>query len=123
MSFAIDLSIYNDLKKTTEDEVKKLAFVIDRRLVLETPKDTSNAASNWLVGWNYSPEYVISFSGDGRSGAVTKGAATISTCKGFGRMFINNSTPYITRLNEGWSKKADPYFIDIIINETVNASN
>ena len=118
MSFFKDLSIKKDLYFFAEEEVQKLAINIDRRLVLETPRDTGQAKANWLVGIG-SPVSSPDLNAFDPNAAIAKAQGVISRFKATSNLFITNNLPYIERLNEGYSLQAPSLFVDSIIDEEV----
>ncbi len=118
MSYVKDLSILGDVTDHVRSERNKLALRIDQRVVQETPFDTTNARSNWLVSDGSSinsPGPII-----GAAAAISNGEQAIGKAKVFTELFISNNLPYIQRLNEGWSlQQENPGYIDAIIAQEV----
>ena len=70
-------------------------------LKLSTPVDTGRARNSWNVSV--------------RKGAFADGNGGIELGKNAEKLYISNGTPYIEKLNDGYSKQAPPLFIDAII--------
>ena len=120
MSYERDLSIFAELEAEVKLKRDRLAFRIDTRVVQETPVDTSQARSNWIVSQNRSIDMAIG--NIGPSAAISNGAVAIRGSKAFCELFISNNMPYIERLNEGWSQQAPTKYIDRIIEQEVAKS-
>jgi len=101
----------------TEDKQKVGAF-IDRELVQETPKHTVQAAGNWLVTVG-SPSNATPNT-NSASAAIAQGQAAINSLRPRQKLYIQNNTPYIQRLDEGHSLQAPSGFVQRIITRAVN---
>jgi glycerol-3-phosphate dehydrogenase len=117
MSYERDLSIIGELTEEVRSKRNKLALRIDARVVQETPKDTSEAAGAWIVSDGRPNDADIKTKNP--SAAISQGAAAIKGAKVFTELFIQNTKPYIERLNEGWSLQAPSKYIDRIIEQEV----
>jgi hypothetical protein len=95
----------------------RLALRIDARLVQETPKDTTEAASAWLISVG-SPDNSESTM-QNPAAAISNGAAKINAAPTYTKLYIQNTKPYIDRLNNGWSLQAPSKYIDRIIAQEV----
>lgn len=117
MSYAKSLSVIGELDEEVRLQRNKLAFRIDARVVQETPVDTSEARSSWLVSDgrpnNSEPGNI------GADQAITNGVQAINSAKTFTQLYIQNNKPYIERLNEGSSLQAPAKYIDTIIAQEV----
>lgn len=123
MSFERELSILSDIEDVISQEGRKLGINIDRRLVLETPRDTGSAKASWLVAYGQPSNEVVDVDGNdvgtAAAQAIEKGALEASKFKAGDTLYITNNQPYIERLNEGWSEQAPSRYIDQIIEEEV----
>lgn len=117
MSYKTELSVIGELSSHIKLVRDRLAFRIDTRVVTETPVDTSQARSNWIVSQDKSINNPIGIIGP--SAAIANGAAAIRAAKPFTELFIVNNMPYIEALNEGSSKQAPSKYIDTIIEQEV----
>ncbi len=103
-----------------------------KSLVKNTPVDKGVARSNWRVGIGASTRSVIRAYAPGRhlgigeslnaTAAIKAGMLRINSIKGTSQglktaIYITNSTPYIERLNNGYSGQAPAGFIQIALLE------
>ena len=122
MSFERDLSIIKEVEGEITSAGRKLGVNIDRRAVLETPRDTGSAKASWLVSTNQPVNNAVDWSGDvgaAEAKALAQGASEASQFKSGDTLYIQNNQSYIERLNEGYSLQAGSGYIDDIINEEV----
>lgn len=117
MSYAKSLSIIGEVTEEVRTKRNKLAFRIDARVIQETPVDTSEARSSWIVSDGKSVSTQPGNIGPGQ--AITQGIQAINGAKVYTELFIQNNKPYIEELNEGSSKQAPSKYIDAIIAEEV----
>lgn len=84
-------------------------------LVIKTPVDTTNAEANWQAALNTVPQdYDETRRNSGGSRANLERAKKLAAQMKLGDVFVMaNSTPYIFRLERGWSKQAPAGFRDI----------
>lgn len=89
-----------------------------RRLSQQTPVDTGNARWNWwcsigTIDYNYEyhPYLTIDW---GRANRV------FIQIKAGDTLYLANSTPYIKRLNEGWSKQKPARFVEMTVEGVEN---
>jgi hypothetical protein len=115
MSYAKTLSFESEIGEFVLEETQKLGLAIDKDLVIQTPIDTSNAASKWVVtvGTQKNTQEPEGIPGVGA--AIAQGQSAISTAKEYQDIYIQNLEPYIGLLNAGLSDKADPGYVDTII--------
>lgn len=99
---------------------KELSKAALSELINATPVDTSAALSNWQVGINNRPRnqipaYVIGKRGSTRaaSAAATRAAgySKINLAKLGNWIYIRSTSPYMGKLNAGYSPQADPGFV------------
>lgn len=99
----------------------KIAQAIVLDLAHNTPVDTSQALSNWIVTLDVSANEKIEphFRGEQGSTYSQSTAETYSRAlkvlevkKPGQRIFITNNLPYIRRLNEGYSKQQPAGFVE-----------
>lgn len=73
---------------------------------LGTPVQDGNARANWIPS-------VGTPSQDTGQAAATAGQARVATYKlGEGDLYLSNRTPYIRRLNDGYSKQSPALFVE-----------
>lgn len=127
MSFERSLSVLVDIRKVVSTTGAKLGVNIDRRVVLETPRDTGSAKASWIVSTNSDDSSIVEWEGSvssAETAAIEQGAFESAEFKSGDTLYIQNNQPYINRLNEGWSKQAEtPGYIDAIIEQEVNRAD
>lgn len=98
-----------------------IARAIHRQLLNDTPVDTSEAVSNWVVSLNEPATAHIDAYFEGDSGstyllsyaeAVRRAEVLFKAKKPGQPIFITNNAPYIIPLNEGSSDQAPAGFIE-----------
>lgn len=73
---------------------------------LGTPVQDGNARANWI------PSVGAPSDATGDAAAAT-GSAQVATYQlGQGDLYLSNRTPYIRRLNDGWSKQSPALFVE-----------
>lgn len=124
MTFERDLSILADSDDFITTTARKIGVNIDRRVVLETPRDTGTAKASWLVTIGQPTNATVEKEGEdvgqAQTQAIAQGAATVGRFKSGQVLYIQNNQPYIERLNEGYSDQAPSHYVDSIIMEEVN---
>jgi hypothetical protein len=92
-----------------ERRVRGAALVIDQVLVMSTPVDTGRARANWITSLG-APEFrevENPGSGQAHATALAQGKTVVARWRvGGGPIFISNSVPYITFLDDGSSAQA-----------------
>ena len=97
------------VERNTLRVVKRAAIAADQTAVLKTPVDTGRARANWLVSFGAPDVRQVTSPGKAKAAreAVDKGRNKILGYRlGRGGIFITNSVPYITRLDNGSSAQA-----------------
>ena len=127
MSFERELSILVEVEDEITNAGRKLGINIDRRVVMETPRDTGSAKASWLVSVNQPDSAIVDKDGEdvgtAELQAIQAGAAKAKLFTSGDTMYIQNNQPYIDRLNEGWSAQAGSGYIDAIISEEVRRAD
>lgn len=100
------------------DETKKTAVFIDTALVMQTPKDTTQAARSWNVSLVSEDSSLIDHGTV--AAAISNGTSEIQRAQPYKRIIIQNMQPYIGRLNSGWSLQAPAGFVERIILQAAN---
>lgn len=108
------------IKKLEEDAAKvnrENAISAFQIVSIKTPVYTGNARWNWWcsVGspsGKYEEHKGLSID---TSRALTFEGVTINDV-----LYVSNSTPYIKRLNEGWSRQAPARFVEMAVEEIKN---
>lgn len=93
----LDKAFERKVVRLTEEVTRKTAFDIDSDLVLQTPRDTGRAASNWLPSLNTPRNDTV------EAGQKPDITPITSAYKLNDTIFIANNLLYIERLNNGWS--------------------
>ena len=116
-------AIVNDLDRLTERVVRKIALDVTANLIEQTPVDTGWARANWVPA--IGAPVVRDLTGAGRNLAAASaeqaaGQAGVLRYKlNRGKVFVSNNAPYITRLNDGHSRKAPAGFVQRAIRKAV----
>lgn len=104
-------------KRNNENRIAsfaKLAMVeAFARLCIKTPVDTGNARWNWwcsIGNIDYKNESHPNLAVD-----WSRANSAFISVKAGDTLYVSNSTPYIKRLNEGWSKQAPARFVEMTI--------
>jgi hypothetical protein len=110
---------------------RKVALIVDRELVLETPVDTGRARSNWVVSLTapilderepYAPGERLGKSERANAqAAIDQGGAIIATVKPGTDIYISNNVHYIGLLNDGHSAQAPSGYIQSAVIRGANA--
>lgn len=91
------------VKKEADKDFRSRVLQAYADLKLSTPVDTGRARNSWNVSVRKGAFR------EGNGGIELGPAGTLMT------LYISNGTPYIEKLNDGYSKQAPPLFIDAII--------
>lgn len=107
-----------NVERNAPRAVREVAIAIGPVLVYATPVDTSRARVNWQVGTGMIPTGVLFAAPDkppspdyGGSIAVAAILAAARNYAGGSYLAIANNSPYIQRLNNGWSGQAPASFV------------
>jgi hypothetical protein len=118
MSYERLLDLSDDIESFVLEETQKLAIAIDRDAVRETPVDSGAARGSWLASVGSPDDKDVKNTSP--SVAIDQAKAAIDSAKVYQLIYIQNTKPYINRLNEGWSQQAPSKYIDSIIIRNVN---
>ena len=123
-------AIVRGLDRFAERLIVKITLDVTANLIETTPVDTGWARANWVpsVGQR-SRRPAQSFPGRTPSAFVQAASAkqsvgqaqTIGYKLERGRVFVSNNVRYITRLNDGYSRKAPAGFVQRAIRKAVTA--
>ena len=100
---------------------KALILQIDRNLRRSpgrggTPVDTGHARANWIP--SIGTPTVLDTSVAQANAAHQQGVQQVISFKlGDGVLYVSNGTPYIRKLNEGWSEQAARLFVESCVDE------
>lgn len=116
-------SAKTDMKQDVNELSKKVALLLSRRLIYETPVDTSQALSNWRVGLSYRVKGVIPAHVLGKKASTDDQSTALAIMAAYGEIqqkkygqvvHLTNNLKYIVDLNNGKSGQAAAHFIDVI---------
>lgn len=102
-----------NFKKNRALCLRKSAIVTGSSIIIGTPVDTGKARSNWQSSLDSPILTAIDRADPSGQVAINElgGVAARFTDENKSIWFCNN-LPYINRLNNGWSKKADPGYVE-----------
>lgn len=107
------------LRRGVANATKALALQINRELRLKpplgTPVQDGNARANWIPSAG-KPYAGTAQDAAGGNAAAAQGQAEIAAWDlGQGDLYITNRTPYIKRLNDGYSRQSPALFVEAAI--------
>lgn len=105
----------------SNDNVVRLATMIEQAIVTSTPVDTGHARANWQVGLDVEPTEVLNEVDPSGASTISKAVTVLSDRKSEQTIHITNNVPYIKRLNDGWSAQAPANFVELSINSAIQA--
>lgn len=118
----------DNVPRNANDIKKRVAKAVTRKVVPDTPVDTSQARSRWQGALNASPVDVYGPYYPGKHGS-TAGPSTeksiqvieqvIDRAQPGDTIIVGNNVPYILRLNNGYSKQAPAKFIERAIHNGI----
>lgn len=112
-----DIELLKQRFKTNRIKVLRIsAIVTGSSIILGTPVDTGKARANWQTSLN-SPilNAIDKMDASGAEAIRDIGGVTAQFGGTDSSIWISNNLPYINRLNNGWSKKADPGYVERVI--------
>lgn len=120
-------AVVQALTRVTERAIVKITLDVTANLVETTPVDTGWARANWVpaIGTPFIRDLgEVSATGqNAAAAAATQQGALGGIVAGYklarGKVFVSNNVPYITRLNDGSSKKAPAGFVQRAIAKAV----
>lgn len=120
--------VMNQLRSFTTNVVKALVLEVHAKLVRPassggTPVDTGFARANWVPSISAPFTAIVGSPEAVSQGAAAQGLAQVATQYMLqnGPAFVSNNVNYITRLNDGSSKKAPAAFVQMAIADAVRA--
>jgi hypothetical protein len=99
------------LEKRTTDLMRMATIEFYRQVQISTPVDTGRARAGWLITVNTPSDEVLP-EGKYTYSAVTPDVPAITIND---RYFITNNTPYIGKLNNGYSRQAPARFVEAVV--------
>lgn len=114
MSMEQDFSVSDELEDYSRDALESVGLDFLRLVILASPRDKGTFQANWVVGINDVDSNVYRQRTNANS-AINRGGAIIKKLTYSPNMTINvsNNLPYAKRLNDGYSKQAPKFFVEI----------
>lgn len=112
------------IEESASETAVETALVIVDDLAHETPVDTSQALSNWIVTLNVASTAKILPHFPGKSGSSKRASAAetvnlarsvLNNKKPGQAIFITNNLSYVRRLNDGYSGQAPAGFVERVV--------
>ena len=97
------------LEKRTTDLMRMATIEFYRQITISTPVDTGRARAGWLITVN-APSTEIVPEGQYTYSAIPPDVPAVTIND---RYFITNNTPYIGKLNNGYSRQAPARFVEL----------
>lgn len=99
-----------------ENEIKKaLALEVGVNLINNTPKDTGEAASNWMLAKGSPSRSVSGSISPNGDPSFARLGRILGTVRPGETLWFSNNVRHIVYLNQGWSKQASAGYIEIAI--------
>lgn len=101
------------MRKTITRQTQRVVLLAHEYLIADTPKDTTWASTNWIIGLGKPHDGVVGSKSDPSLGAAESSRSGVKGWDPFkGSAFLSNNVPYIGQLNEGSSSQAPPNFVE-----------
>lgn len=104
------------MRKMITNRSRRLVLLAQDNLIQDTPKDTTWAASNWVIATGSPHTHV---SGSKQNPSFGEAMASRSNIRGWdpfkGNAYLSNNVPYINKLDEGSSNQAQAGFVQLAI--------
>ena len=121
------VTLLADMERAVSEHIAEVALDLHGELVENpptgTPVDTGWASVNWWLRIGSAPTGNDGPAGDPsmRQGGQAAGIAAMASysIRGGKSIWLTNGTPYIGRLNDGWSKQSPAGFVDDAISRVV----
>ena len=120
-------AIVRGLERVTERVVTKITLDVTANLIETTPVDTGWARANWIPA--IGAPIVRDLTGveatvqNASLGAGEQQQALAAVVTGYklarGAVFVSNNVPYISKLNDGFSRQAPSGFVQMAIRKAV----
>lgn len=123
--FAIEMSALADrIERAADRAVRTASLQILSQVTILTPVDTGRARANWIVSIG-SPAQIekpwTGSAGGAASSAINEGTKAIVGASFGPTVYVQNNIPYISRLNNGWSRQAPAGFVEKSIDSAIRA--
>lgn len=123
--FADKIDKFNQkVREKAEKNLKRVCLKAFQMIVQRTPVLTGCARGNWRINFGDIPlrTFLVNTTDKTGSATVSEGSANILSNAKLGvRVNMVNSTPYIQRLEHGYSVQAPNGMVHITVNELVSA--
>lgn len=107
------------LRRGVANATRALALQVNRELRLKPPLGTpvmdGNARANWIPSAGHPYEGEAQDAAGGNAAAAQGEAQVAAWELGQGDLFVTNRTPYIRRLNDGYSRQSPALFVETAI--------
>ncbi len=110
-SFSADIARFIAHNNGNIDKtVRQTVVLLSQGVVLGTPVDTGRARANWQFGNNF-PSGTLGASDRGGGATLTRIAGQMPGVRAGGSVWLVNNLPYISRLENGYSRQAPAGFV------------
>jgi predicted Holliday junction resolvase-like endonuclease len=113
--------VADGVETKSNDNIIKMAVIIDQVVTIGTPVDTGHARANWQATIAVETVEVLNETDQSGAGAIAKARAVIEGRKTEQTIHITNNVKYVPRLNEGSSAQAPAQFVQKAVNTALNA--
>lgn len=110
-----------NVETKSNDNIIKMAVLIDQVVTIGTPVDTGHARANWQASIETEVFDELDDEDPGGQAAIAKARSVIEGRKTEQTIHITNNVKYVPRLNEGSSAQAPAQFVQAAVNTAVNA--
>ena len=109
-----EFSVADDLQDYNVDSLISVGLDFLRKVILASPRDKGTFQGSWVVGINDIDSNIYPKRSNANN-AINRGGAIIKKLTYSPNMTINvsNNLPYARRLNNGYSKQAPKFFVEI----------
>ena len=98
------------LERRTTDLMRMATIEFYRQITISTPVDTGRARAGWFITVN-APSIEVKPEGKYTYSAIPPDVPAVTIND---RYFITNNTPYIGKLNNGYSRQAPARFVELV---------
>lgn len=117
------------IERNADQLVRSIVRSMGPALGYSTPVDTSRARANWQAAINSQPTNILYAKPDappspdiGARLAIQSLDAAANAYRQGATVYVVNNTPYIRRLNAGWSAQAPAGFVQIAIHVAIRTA-
>lgn len=105
----------NKIQRQIERDIKKLAFIIFKQIIKNTPVDKGTLRASWSIAIKAANDYISNYKGGSASDATRIAAENVKNIdsQGFADLYvIFNNQEYATYINDGSSRQAPKKFVE-----------